>query len=89
MKVLVKFGNFVVVILGRVLREEGEGSVRLLNVLTAAALKEDVILMLHQDRRQHVLMNYAFDVDTLPLPQQKALTLFVSTSFRYPPLHFI
>jgi len=33
--------------------------VRTLNVLAAAALKDDVILLLHQDRREHVLMNYA------------------------------
>lgn len=49
-----------------------------MNVLSAAALKDDVILMLHQDRKQHILMNYAYEVDRLPLPQQKGITLFVS-----------
>lgn len=54
---------------------------RILNVLACAALKDDVILLLHQDRREHVLMNYAFDIDRLPLLQQKALGLFVSGHF--------
>jgi hypothetical protein len=52
--------------------------VRILNVLAAAALKDDVILLLHQDRREHVLMNYAHDVDRLSVEEQEALALFVS-----------
>ena len=52
--------------------------VKLLNVLAAAALKDDVILILHQDRRDHVLMNYAHNIDRLPLSEQDALSLFVS-----------
>jgi hypothetical protein len=43
-----------------------------------AALKDDVILLLHQDRRDHVLMNYAQDVDRLTQEEQLALSLFVS-----------
>lgn len=53
-----------------------------LNVLAAAALKDDSILLLHQDRREHVLMNYAFDVDRLTLEEQRSLALFVSTEPR-------
>jgi hypothetical protein len=52
--------------------------VRIVNVLAAAALKDDVILLLHQDRREHVLMNYAHDVDRLSVEEQEALALFVS-----------
>lgn len=52
--------------------------VKLLNVLAAAALKDDVILILHQDRRDHVLMNYAHNIDRLPVTEQDALSLFVS-----------
>ena len=52
--------------------------VSLLNVLAAAALKDDVILILHQDRRDHVLMNYAHNIDRLPQSEQDALALFVS-----------
>lgn len=51
---------------------------RLLNVLAVAALKEDIILVLHQDRREHVFMNYANNFDRLPIDEQKALALFVS-----------
>jgi hypothetical protein len=51
--------------------------VKLLNVLAAAALKDDIILLLHQDRRDHVIMNYAHNIDRLPLSEQEALSLFV------------
>jgi len=46
--------------------------------LAAGALKDDIILVLHQDRREHILMNYANGFDKLPLLEQLALTLFVS-----------
>lgn len=68
---------------GRLLNDKSlgeEACVRTLNVLACAALKDDVILLLHQDRREHILMNYAFDIDRLPLLQQKALALFVRTN---------
>lgn len=67
--------------LGRLLHDRNlpeEVPVRTLNVLACAALKDDVILLLHQDRREHIIMNYAHDVDRLPIEQQKALALFVS-----------
>lgn len=56
--------------------------VRLLNVLAVAALKEDIILVLHQDRREHVFMNYAHNFDRLPVDEQKSLALFVSIQNR-------
>ncbi|XP_067006523.2 uncharacterized protein [Anabrus simplex] len=74
------FLNFV----GRLLHDKSlkpEIRVRLLNVLAAAALKDDVILLLHQDRREHVLMNYAHDVDRLTLDEQKSLALFMCNMF--------
>lgn len=55
-----------------------EVRVRTLNVLALAALKDDVILLLHQDRREHVLMNYAYEIDRLEVEEQEALALFVS-----------
>ena len=51
--------------------------IRLLNVLAAAALKDDVILLLHQDRRDHVLMNYAGNVERITVEEQQALSLMV------------
>lgn len=44
----------------------------------SAALKDDVILVLHQDRRDHILMNYAGDIERLSLEEQQGLSLFVS-----------
>jgi len=55
--------------------------VKLLMVLSAAALKDDVILLLHQDRRDHVIMNYAHNIDRLPLSEQEALALFLCNLF--------
>ncbi|KAJ4432762.1 hypothetical protein ANN_21400 [Periplaneta americana] len=74
------FLNFV----GRLLHDKSlkpEIRVRILNVLAAAALKDDVILLLHQDRREHVLMNYAHDVDRLSIEEQEALALFICNMF--------
>ncbi|KAK7601806.1 hypothetical protein V9T40_009247 [Parthenolecanium corni] len=58
--------------------------VRLLKVLAVAALKDDVILILHQDRREHVFMNYANNFDRLSLEEQKSLALFVCNLFENP-----
>ncbi|XP_057657439.1 uncharacterized protein LOC130894568 isoform X4 [Diorhabda carinulata] len=51
--------------------------VKTLNVLAMAALKDDVILVLHQDRKDHILMNYAFEIDRLSIQEQEAIALFV------------
>lgn len=67
--------------LGRILYDKSLDSnvrVRLLNVLSAAALKDDVILLLHQDRREHIIMTYAFDIDRHPPEEQLPLAQFVS-----------
>ncbi|XP_039289845.1 uncharacterized protein LOC111051004 isoform X3 [Nilaparvata lugens] len=58
-----------------------EVAIKTLNVLACAALKDDVILLLHQDRKEHILMNYANEVDRLPLEQQKGLALFMCNLF--------
>lgn len=74
------FLNFI----GRLLHDKSlpcEVRVHTLHVLALAALKDDSILLLHQDRREHVLMNYAFDVDRLSLEEQQALALFVCNLF--------
>ncbi|XP_015608162.1 uncharacterized protein LOC107273969 isoform X2 [Cephus cinctus] len=74
------FLNFV----GRLLYDKSLESavrVRLLNVLSIAALKDDVILLLHQDRREHMIMNYAFDIDRHPLEEQMSLALMMANMF--------
>ncbi|KAH9365262.1 hypothetical protein HPB48_015936 [Haemaphysalis longicornis] len=42
----------------------------LLRVLQAAALKEDVILFLHQDRKSHCIMSYVHRIESLPPDEQ-------------------
>lgn len=54
-----------------------ETRVHLLRALAFAALKDDVILLLHQDRRDHVIMNYAHEIDRRAPEEQQALALFV------------
>lgn len=66
--------------LGRLLNDKNLSSeirVRTINILAVAALKDDVILFLHQDRKDHVLMNYAFDIDRVSPEEQEAIALFV------------
>lgn len=74
-------GDGFLVFVGRVLRDNQmstEVRVHLLRALAFAALKDDIILLLHQDRRDHVLMNYANDIDKIPPEEQQAMALFVS-----------
>ncbi|XP_060522161.1 uncharacterized protein LOC132699459 isoform X2 [Cylas formicarius] len=58
-----------------------EVRVRLFKVLSAAALKDDVILVLHQDRKDHILMNYAYEIDRLTADEQEAVALFLTNLF--------
>jgi hypothetical protein len=74
------FLNFI----GRLLHDKGlpvEVRVRTMNILAIAALKDDVILVLHQDRKDHVLMNYAFEIDRIAPEEQEALALFIVNMF--------
>ncbi|KAE9530903.1 hypothetical protein AGLY_011365 [Aphis glycines] len=69
---------------GRLLNDDqlvSEVRETILNILAAGALKDDIILVLHQDRREHILMNYANGFDKLPLLEQLALTLFMCNLF--------
>ncbi|KAG5866352.1 hypothetical protein JTB14_004131, partial [Gonioctena quinquepunctata] len=58
-----------------------EVRVKTMNILAMAALKDDVILVLHQDRKEHVLMNYAFEIDRLCPEEQEAIALFMTNMF--------
>ncbi|XP_011302532.1 uncharacterized protein [Fopius arisanus] len=74
------FLNFV----GRILYDKSLDSaarVRLLNILSVAALKDDVILLLHQDRREHIIMNFAYDIDRHPVEEQLPLAQFMANMF--------
>jgi len=71
--------------LGRIFHDKSlppEGRVHLLNLLSVATLRDDFILILHQDRREHVVMNYADDVDRLPVEEQAALSLVFCNMFQ-------
>lgn len=75
--------RLIILCVGRLLNDDqlvSEVRETILNILATAALKDDIILVLHQDRREHILMNYANGFDKLPLLEQLALALFVSTA---------
>ncbi|XP_058444797.1 uncharacterized protein LOC131426236 [Malaya genurostris] len=77
-------GDGFLVFVGRMLRDNSlstEVRVHLLRALANAALKDDIILLLHQDRREHVLMNFAQDIDKHPPEEQQALALFMCNLF--------
>lgn len=74
-------GDGFLLFVGRILESKNvptDAKVHLLRTLAAAALKDDVILLLHQDRRDHILMNYALDIDRKTVEEQEGIALFVS-----------
>ncbi|KAL0279270.1 UNVERIFIED_CONTAM: hypothetical protein PYX00_000869 [Menopon gallinae] len=76
------FLNFI----GRLLNDKSlspDVRIRTLNILACAALKDDVILLLHQDRREHIMMNYAGDVERLTPEEQQSLSLFFANLFEH------
>lgn len=73
-------GDNFLTFVGRILQDPNistETRVHLLRALAFAALKDDVILLLHQDRRDHIIMNYAQDIDRRAPEEQQGLALFV------------
>jgi hypothetical protein len=49
----------------------------MLRLLSYGAGQDDIVLILHMDRRDHLLMNYANRFDRLPIKEQEALALLV------------
>ena len=45
---------------------------------------DDCVLILHMDRKDHILMNYAQQIDRLPIFEQEAVALFVSKGSFFP-----
>lgn len=77
-------GDGFLVFVGRMFRDSSlstEVRVHLLRAMANAALKDDIILLLHQDRREHVLMNFAQDIDKHPPEEQQAMALFMCNLF--------
>ncbi|KAK8737106.1 hypothetical protein OTU49_004804 [Cherax quadricarinatus] len=60
-----------------------QARLHLVRIMAAAALKDDVILLLHQDRRDHTIMNYANKVESLPPEHQESLALFFCNMFEH------
>jgi len=77
-------GDNFLVFVGRILQDPNistETRVHFLRALAFAALKDDIILLLHQDRRDHVLMNYAQDIDRRAPEEQQGMALFMCNLF--------
>ncbi|XP_023348569.1 uncharacterized protein LOC111717301, partial [Eurytemora carolleeae] len=74
------FNNF----LGKVMHDEAwpsDGRVAMLRLMAYGAGEDDIVLILHMDRKDHLLMNYAQKFDRLPTKEQEALTLLFCNLF--------
>jgi len=74
------FNNF----LGRVFNDEtwpSECRIAMLRLLAYGAVEDDIVLILHMDRKDHLLMNYAQKMDRLPIKEQEALALLFCNLF--------
>ncbi|XP_026324945.1 uncharacterized protein LOC113233925 [Hyposmocoma kahamanoa] len=77
-------GDDFLAFFGRLLNDDSvssEARAAALRCLAASALRDDVSLVLHQDRRHHALLSYAHRIDLLPLPEQIATALFMCNLF--------
>ena len=71
--------------LGKVLHDKTlptEARVAMLRLLAYGTAQDDIVLILHMDRKDHLIMNYAQEFDRLPIQEQEALALFVSFEAR-------
>jgi len=60
-----------------------EGRIALLKLLAYGTGMDDCVLILHMDRKDHVLMNYAQQIDRLPILEQEAVALFFANLFEH------
>ncbi|KAL7728229.1 hypothetical protein ACLKA6_005642 [Drosophila palustris] len=78
-------GDNFLVFVQRVLRDSQGFSpdtrIHMIRTLAYAALKDDVIIILHQDRRDHTLMNFAQDIDKHTPEEQQAWAMFTCNLF--------
>ncbi|XP_047994955.1 uncharacterized protein LOC125233129 [Leguminivora glycinivorella] len=76
-------GDEFLAFIGRLLNADSSEEIRVatLRCLAAMALRDDVSLLLHQDRRSHAVMNYARRIDQLPPAEQSALALALCNLF--------
>lgn len=76
-----EFLAFVGRVLGGEVGEGGGARGALLACLAACALREDVSLLLHQDRREHALLGHAADIDRLARDDQLHLATLMCNLF--------
>ncbi|EDW67805.1 uncharacterized protein LOC115771879 [Drosophila novamexicana] len=78
-------GDNFLVFVQRVLRDvqafSPDTRIHMIRTLAYAALKDDVIIILHQDRRDHTLMNFAQDIDKHTPEEQQAWAMFTCNLF--------
>ncbi|XP_055902414.1 uncharacterized protein LOC129938721 [Eupeodes corollae] len=77
------FLNFV----GRIFKDMSfspETRIHLIRALACAALNDDIIILLHQDRKEHTLMNFANDFDKQSPDEQRAWGTFMCNLFENP-----
>merc|ERR1712158_280733 len=58
-----------------------ETRVAMLKLLAFGAGQDDIVLILHSDRKDHLVMNYAQEFDRLPVLEQEATALFFANLF--------
>jgi len=58
-----------------------EGKIALMRLMSYGAGMDDCVLILHMDRKDHILMNYAQQIDRLPIFEQEAVALFFANLF--------
>jgi len=74
------FNNF----LGRCFNDESwpsESRIAMLRLLAYGAGEDDIVLILHMDRKDHLVMNYAQKFDRLPIKEQESLALMFCNLF--------
>jgi len=70
--------------LGKVMNDQAwpsDGRVAMLRLLSYGAGEDDIVLILHMDRKDHLLMNYAQNFDRLPIKEQEALAMLFANLF--------
>jgi len=58
-----------------------EGRVAMLRLLAYGAEQDDIVLILHMDRKDHLVMNYAQQFDRLPIQEQENLAMLFCNLF--------
>ena len=55
----------------------------MMRLLAYGAKEDDIVLILHMDRKDHSVMNYAQQFDRLPVKEQESLALLVSITITF------